>query len=276
MVIERVNKKSIDIIKNYLPQDITESVYDREITIFVAMEDEVVIAVMVVRENAKVAQIGYISVADDYRQQGICTNMICDYMWGCAERGIAKLTCTLGNDESDKYVERVLIELGFVTDFTWNSIITTTVGEFCRCELPKVSLKEHVIMDFNELGKEGIGQVARVIKANTAFRFTEDDLMKCNYELSIVIIVNSVIKDVVLVREDDDTLELICMYSAKDDMSGTVILLNELKRRVEDSAKYIDKKVLIPSVNEASQKLVTHILPNCTFEFLNKMIYEFE
>lgn len=275
MVVKRLNKTSINVIRDYLPQNVTNSIYDNDVIIFAAMEEDTVIAVMVVRENTSVAHIGYISVADEYRQQGICTRMICDYMWGCADRGMAKLTCTLGNEEHDKYVERVFIELGFMPEFTWDSIITTSVKDFSKCELPKVHYKDHMIMDFNALGKEGIRQAAKVIKSKTSFRYTEVDLMNCNYELSFVIIVEGVIKDIVLVSEMDDLLELTCMYSAKDDVQGTVVLLNELKNRVEDNPKYIDKKVLIPLVNEASQKLATHILKECEFDNYYKMSYEF-
>lgn len=276
MVIKILNKNSMDVIKDYLPQNITDSIYDGDVKIFAAMNDDIVNAVMVVRENKDFAQIAHISVADEYRQQGICTELICDYMWRCAEKDIVRLKCTLGDDENDKYIERILIKLGFMMEFTWNTIITASVSDFCKSDLPNVSTKGHMIMDFKELGKVGIVQAAKFIKANTSFRYSERDLMKCNKELSFVIIVNGFIKDVVLVNEYDDSLELACMYSAKDDVSGVVILLNELRKRVQNNSKYAERKVMIPIVNEASYKLVKHIISEISSESVYRMCFEFK
>ncbi len=275
MIINRLNKASVDLIRAYLPQDVTDSIYEYDVSIFAGMEDDTVISVMVVRENNGVAQIGYISVADEYRQQGICMRMICEYMWNCADKDIAKLTCTLGEEEYDKYVERIMIKLGFMPESTYNSIVTTSVKDFIKSELPKVSTKGHMVMSFNELGKEGIKQAAKTLKANTAFRYTEGDLIKCNGELSFIITVNGMIKDIVMVSNIEDYLELMCMYSAKDDLAGTVILLNTLQNKVKDMPEYADSKVVIPIVNEGSKKLVTHILPECKMEKCYKMVFDF-
>ena len=275
MIIERLDKNYINIIKDYLPANVTDSIYDADAVVYVTMEGDMVIAAMLIRESKSVAQIGYISVSDEYRNQGICTYMLSEYMRRCINSRIVRISCIIGDKAEEEYVHRVLDKLGFKAEPSFHSILTTSVREFINSKIPKVPLRGHVLMDFNELGNVGIRQVARVIRSNTSFRFTEKDLLSCNYELSFAIAINGEIKDFVIIMDSEDSLEIICMYSSKDDIAGSVILLNALQNKVKNIPDYFDKKVDIPIVNEASYKLVKHILPECESEKCNKMIYDF-
>ena len=274
MDIKILDRDKWNLINDYMPVNLTDSIYD-DADVLVAMEDKEVIGAMLVREQSQIAQIIYISVADDYRQQGVCTRLVSEYMLRCINSSVVRISTILGSEEYDVYVYKTLIRFGFVLTSADKSLIKITVKEFMDAELVQLSNKGRIIMSFKDLGNEGIKQAAKAVRTHTGFDFSDSDFINGNKELSFAIITDGIIKDVILLRDRDDYLEAACMYSSKDDAYGAMRLLKVVQDKFKNMPEYANKEIIIPSINEASKKIVAHLVPDCRIEMCGKMEYNF-
>lgn len=263
MEISRINKDSIKIVKDYFPDDIYNIASNNNVAVLIAGEDENVYAAMMVREDNNTAEIVYVTVADEHRECGICSMLIHYYLWSCAENNISSVKCLVSNEEGERYVKRVLIRLGFLPDKNRNCIITTTVDEFISYNLPEVPAKGHLTLPFEALDKEELKFVAKNIMAESPFTYSADSFGEFSQRLSFAVFMEDRIRAVALVKELEDTLELSCMYVSKEDLQGSVLLLNALQEKVRTITEYSGAKVIIPIINNAAEKLAKHVLPNC-------------